>query len=294
MASYTPQQLEQAYAHCQRIVRNHYENFPVASRILPRHLRRPISAIYAFARTADDFADEGHWDAETRLTKLQHYDKQLEAIAYGDMVSEPVFIALADSIVRFGLPIQLFHDLLSAFTQDVTKNRYANLQEIWKYCRFSANPIGRLLLHLIKADSPQNLQHSDAICSALQLINFLQDIEQDLQENARIYLPQDLMHHYGVSEEQLRQQANSAGLRQLVQELIHAAREKMLYGKPLGQAVRGRFGFQLRLMINGGLRVLELLEQQQESVFTRPRLKPGDWLWMLRHSLWGYLDERMP
>lgn len=278
MASYSSQQVHDAYAHCQQQVRNHYENFPVASLILPKHLRQPISAIYAFARSADDFADEGNLDAKTRLTKLQHYDAQLEAIAYGDAVDDPIFIALSHSITTYQLPLQLFHDLISAFTQDVTKKRYANLHEIWAYARCSANPVGRLLLQLTHAATPENLQRSDAICSALQLINFLQDISQDLTENNRIYLPQDLMAKYRVDEQQLSNQRNSDGLRKLVQELIDEAREKMVFGKPLGRAVNGRFGFQLRVMINGGLRVLELLEQQDGGVFSRPRLKKSDWL----------------
>lgn len=284
MASPPTQQVLDAYAYCQQIVRNHYENFPVASLILPRHLRQPISAIYAFARSADDFADEGDLDAETRLTKLQQYDKQLETIAYGDAVDDPIFIALAHSITTYQLPIKLFHELISAFTQDVTKTRYGNIHEVWRYCRCSANPVGRLLLHLTNTATEENLERSDAICSALQLINFLQDISQDLEENNRIYLPQDLMAKYGVDENQLRQQRHSGGLRQLAQELIDFARGKMLAGKPLGKTLGGRFGFQLRMMINGGLRILELLEQQNENVFLRPRLKKSDWFTLVWRS----------
>lgn len=285
MASYSPQQVTDAYAHCQQIVRSHYENFPVASLILPRNLRRPISAIYAFARSADDFADEGDLDTETRLTKLQEYDRQLEAIAYGDAVEQPIFIALADSIVQHRLPLQLFHDLLSAFSQDVTKKRYANLNEVWNYCRYSANPVGRLLLHLTRQPSQQNLERSDAICSALQLINFLQDISQDLEENNRIYLPQDLMQEYGVDEQQLHARRHSEGLQKLLQQLTAEARAKMEFGAPLGRALGGRFGFQLRLMINGGLRVLSLLEHQRQDLFSRPRLTGLDWLRMTMRAI---------
>jgi squalene synthase HpnC len=275
------QQLRAAYHYCRQLVHSHYENFPVASFILPRQLRRPISVIYAFARTADDFADEGDWDAETRLTKLKDYDDKLEAIAAGEAVDDPIFIALQHVLQQHQLPVQLFHDLITAFRLDVSKQRYASMDEVWDYCRYSANPVGRLLLHLLKADTAQNLERSDAICSALQLINFLQDISQDLSENNRIYLPQDELEHFDISEEQLRSAHSNKAMRCLLRQQIRYAREKMLFGQPLGRAVKGRFGFQLRLMINGGLRVLDLLERQQQDLFSRPRLKTRDWLWML-------------
>lgn len=278
-------QLASAYAHCQKMVRDHYENFPVASFILPKRLRQPISVIYAFARTADDFADEGDWDAETRLTKLKEYDDYLNTIEKGESIDHPIFIALADVIKQHQLPLQLFHDLITAFRLDVTKKRYADIDDVWDYCRYSANPVGRLLLHLMAVATPQNLEQSDAICSALQLINFLQDIEQDYKENNRIYLPQADMERFNVSEEHIRDRRSDAAFAQLIQQQIACAREKMLFGKPLGRAVGGRFGFQLRLMINGGLRVLERLENLQEDLFARPRLRKRDWVFMLLRSV---------
>ncbi len=285
MVARDSQQVEQAYAHCQQIVRSHYENFPVASFILPKHLRRPISVIYAFARNADDFADEGDMDAETRLVKLKDYDDKLDKIASGQNLDDPVFIALADVIKQHALPLQLFHDLITAFRLDVTKTRYKDINDVWDYCRYSANPVGRLLLHLTKEDSTENLERSDAICSALQLINFLQDIEQDLSENNRIYLPQQDMLRFQVSEDQLKEKLSNDAMLNLIRQQILYAREKMLFGKPLGRAVRGRFGFQLRIMINGGLRVLELLEKQQNDLFSRPRLGKRDWMKMIWRSL---------
>lgn len=285
MAARDSQQVEQAYAHCQQMVRSHYENFPVASFILPKHLRRPISVIYAFARNADDFADEGDWDADTRLEKLKDYDDKLEKIAAKQDIDDPVFIALADVIKQHALPLQLFHDLITAFRLDVTKTRYKDINDVWDYCRYSANPVGRLLLHLTKEDTTENLERSDAICSALQLINFLQDIEQDLSENNRIYLPQEDMLRFQVTEHQLKEKLSNEAILKLIQQQILYAREKMLFGKPLGRAVRGRFGFQLRIMINGGLRVLELLEKQQNDLFSRPRLGKRDWLRMVWRSL---------
>ena len=278
-------QVTNAYAYCQKMVREHYENFPVASFILPKRLRQPISVIYAFARSADDFADEGDWDAETRLTKLKEYDDYLDAIEKGESIDHPIFIALADVINKHQLPLQLFHDLITAFRLDVTKKRYADIDDVWDYCRYSANPVGRLLLHLMDADSAQNLEQSDAICSALQLINFLQDIEQDFAENNRIYLPQADLQRFNVDEEHIRDRRSDDAFAQLIQQQIAYAREKMLFGKPLGRAVGGRFGFQLRLMINGGLRVLERLENQKEDLFARPRLRKRDWVFMLLRSV---------
>jgi len=284
MVARDSQQVEQAYAYCQQMVRSHYENFPVASFILPKHLRRPISVIYAFARNADDFADEGDWDTNARLEKLKDYDDKLDKITSEKNVGDPVFIALADVINQHALPLQLFHDLITAFRLDVTKKRYKDINDVWDYCRYSANPVGRLLLHLTKEDTTENLERSDAICSALQLINFLQDIEQDLFENNRIYLPQEDMLRFNVNEEQLKEKCSDNAMQQLIQQQIHYAREKMLFGKPLGRVVHGRFGFQLRIMINGGLRVLELLEKQQTDYFSRPRLSKSDWLRMIWHS----------
>jgi squalene synthase HpnC len=284
MASPTPQQVEAAYARCLQIVRGHYENFPVASVVLPQALRRPIAVIYAFARTADDFADEGTWDAATRLTKLQDYDDKLDAIAAGRSLDDPIFIALADVIHKHGLPRPLFHDLVSAFRQDVTQKRYRTLDEVWDYCRRSANPVGRLLLHLLDAATPANLHQSDAVCSALQLINFLQDLEQDYVENGRIYLPLEDMARFGVTESHIAEQRSDEAMRELLQHEIRIARARMLAGAPLGRSLRGRFGFQLRLMINGGLRVLELLEGQRDDLFSRPRLQTRDWLRLIWRS----------
>jgi hydroxysqualene synthase len=277
--------LSESYNYCQTMVRNHYENFPVASFILPKRLRQPISVIYAFARTADDFADEGDDCAETRLANLAQYDDYLRAINKGESINHPIFIALADVISKHQLPLSLFHDLITAFRQDVTKTRFSDIDDVWDYCRYSANPVGRLLLHLMAAASPENLCHSDDICSALQLINFLQDIDQDFTENKRIYLPQADLSRFSVTESHFRDKCSDAAFAALIQQQIIYAREKMLAGQPLGRAVGGRFGFQLRLMINGGLRVLDLLDAQHGDLFSRPRLSKRDWLLMLVRSI---------
>lgn len=277
--------LRDAYAHCLRMARSHYENFPVASRFLPERLREPIAVIYAFARTADDFADEGDLDPATRIAKLTAYDAQLDAIAAGDKVDDPVFVALADVIRRHDLPMSLFHDLLTAFRMDVTQKRYANYEEVLYYCRHSANPVGRLLLHLYHLATPVNLAHSDAICSALQLINFWQDLGQDYRENNRIYLPQDEMAKYGVSEDHLRHGRTDAAMRALMDFQIERTRRLLLSGAPLGKILPGRMGFELRLTLHGGLRVLNALEARRGDAFARPRLGAADWLAMLRDAL---------
>ncbi|NOZ53482.1 MAG: squalene synthase HpnC [Gammaproteobacteria bacterium] len=286
MATQTQLQIHKAYDHCLRIAHNHYENFPVASFLLPKNLRLPIAVIYAFARTADDFADEGECLPHERLAKLNNFEANLIAMKKATTESnieqyaenDNLFIALREVIDKHQLPLQLFLDLLTAFKQDITKTRYSNIEEILGYCHYSANPVGRLLLHLTKQTSPQNLAWSDSICSALQLINFLQDIHQDYQENNRIYLPMDEMAHFGVTETHIQQKRSDAAMRLLIKQQLRRAKTMMLAGSPLGNAISGRFGLQLRLMINGGLKILKHLENQENNYFSRPRLEFRDWI----------------
>ncbi len=277
--------LKSAYAECLHMAQSHYENFPVASRLLPKHLRQPIAVIYAFARRADDFADEGDLSNEERIAKLTDFGNKLELVEQGQEVDDTTFIALADVIKQHQLPISLFHDLLTAFKMDVTKTRYANFGEVMEYCRYSANPVGRLLLHLNNAASPQNLGYSDAICSALQLTNFLQDISQDLDESDRIYIPLDEMEQYGVSEEDIRNKITNQASRDLIQFQIQRTRKLMQSGAPLGKVLKGRMGLELRLTIMGGSRILYKLNQQQNDVFSRPRLSKWDIGWVIWKAL---------
>jgi len=267
----TDTEVAQAYHWCRQLAQSHYENFPVASFLLPRRQRNPVAAIYAFARSADDIADEGDASEEARLQQLDDMALALKAIAQCASPEQPLYIALADTIERYILPIELFHDLLSAFRQDVTCKRYENFGELMNYCRRSANPVGRLLLHLNDQASEQNLARSDAICSALQLINFLQDISQDYEENGRIYLPQDEMQRFAVNEDAIRKRHNSFELKELIRFQIRRARDLLRAGSPLGMQLRGRFGLELRAIILGGARVLEKLHAQ-DDVFARPRL----------------------
>jgi squalene synthase HpnC len=277
--------VERAYAHCLSRARSHYENFPVASVILPRRLRGPVAAVYAFARTADDFADEGDLAPAERLAALERYEALLGMAAKGcPPDDEPVFIALADLIPRFQVPAALFADLLSAFRQDVTCRRYARFDDLLDYCRRSADPVGRILLHLHGAATAPNLPLSDRVCTALQLINFLQDIAQDFNENDRIYLPQDEMAACGVSERHIRERRNDPPMRALFLQQVARNRQIMWQGAPLGRHLRGRFGLEIRMVISGGLAVLDRLEAAPD-LFARPRLRRRDVAGMILRSL---------
>ncbi len=270
--------LNDAYDYCLQLARNHYENFPVASTLLPARLRRPVAVIYAFARTADDLADEGEATTEERLAALDRYAQQLKQLEKGATPDDPIFIALADMIATHHLPLSLFHDLLSAFRQDVTTKRYADFPMVLDYCRRSANPVGRLLLHLNGDATEENLLASDKICSALQLINFLQDLQQDYQENARIYLPQDEMQRFGVDETWLADRRNDEAMHHLIALQRERIRAMMEEGAILGTRLTGRFGFEIRLIIAAGIRVLDKLAHHGGDVFARPRLGKGDYL----------------
>jgi phytoene synthase len=258
----------------------HYENFPVASLLLPAALREPVEVIYRFARTADDFADEGDAAPELRLEKLNDYRRQLSA------PSDALLQDVAKTIREHELPVQLFADLLDAFSQDVTKKRYANFPEVVDYCRRSANPVGRLLLHLFKRTSDSNCRHSDAICSALQLINFWQDVDVDYVKGGRIYLPLDEMARHGVTEEHISQKTCDDAWRALMKFQVERTRDLMVSGKSLGHALPGRIGLEIRATIQGGLRILEKIEQAGYDVFRRrPTLRAFDWPLLLLRAV---------
>ena len=269
-------QLKQAYDFCQQLAKSHYENFPVASILLPKRLRQPISVIYAFARTADDFADEGNASSETRLQQLDTYSLSLRQISDCDYQgSDPIFIALANVIQTNDLPTHLFDDLLSAFKQDVVKNRYADFNEVLDYCTRSANPVGRLLLHLCGNPTCEQLEQSDAVCTALQLINFYQDIVQDYTEQDRIYIPQNELAKSGLIESDLIH-PDTQKIAPLIRSLYQRTEQLMAKGYPLGSTLSGRMGWEVRAMTLGGVYTLALLrEQTNENLLTRPRLGRG-------------------
>jgi squalene synthase HpnC len=256
----------------------HYENFPVASLLLPAPLRRPVEAIYRFARTADDFADEGNDPPAIRLARLNDYRAQLARIEAAQPAREPLFQELEKIIRDHELPLQPFRDLLDAFSQDVTQKRYASYAGLLDYCRRSANPVGRLLLHLFKRTTDSELRQSDAICTALQLVNFWQDVEVDYAKGERIYLPQDEMAHHGVTERHLAQKDCDAAWRALMSLQVTRTRELMLSGKDLGRSLPGRVGLEIRATVQGGLRILGKIEAADYDVFRRrPVLTALDW-----------------
>lgn len=263
----------------------HYENFPVASLLVPARLRRPIEVIYHFARSADDIADEGDATPAERLADLAAYHAELDRIAAGTPPLTPLFVSLAEVIRQHTLPIQLFRDLLDAFAQDVVKKRYADYPELLDYCRRSANPVGRLVLHLFGSTEAEHLEQSDCICTALQLINFWQDVAIDWQKD-RVYIPQTDFPHFKTSEADIAAGRWSANWAALMDFEIDRAQALMRRGAPLVHALPGRLGWEIRLTMQGGLRILERLRRVRGNVFAhRPRLGKWDWLVLAGRSL---------
>ncbi len=271
---------------------DHYENFPVASILCPARLRPAIGAIYLFARTADDLADEGDVAPTTRLQALQAYREDLLAVFQGrsHSASWPTVFSRLTTVIRdFNLPLAPLTDLLSAFEQDVTKAHYADKDELLDYCRRSANPVGRLLLHLYGVADAQALVRSDAICSALQLSNFWQDLSVDLSRK-RLYVPLDELNQHHVTMEHLVTQQDSLAVRELVKSLVMWTRQLMGQGAELPFAFQShagwRAGLELRLVVQGGLRILDKIEAIDfDSMRQRPQLGTKDAIAMLWRAL---------
>ncbi|MBK6862511.1 MAG: squalene synthase HpnC [Ideonella sp.] len=254
---------------------DHYENFPVASWLCPPALRPAVRAIYAFARTADDLADEGTATRDERLAALTAYERDLHAACAGQALSprwREVFVPLGPVIARHRLPPVLFTDLLDAFRQDLTQTRYADRAQLLDYCRRSANPVGRLLLHLYGVADAQALRKSDAICSSLQLANFWQDLSIDTARG-RLYIPRADCERHGVAAADLLARRDSPMARALIGEMVAWTRRLMLEGAPLVHRVAGRAGWELRLVVQGGLRILQRIEQRGfDALLQRPCL----------------------
>lgn len=264
----------------------HYENFPVASVLLPKRLRQPVGVIYAFARAADDFADEGDLDDDARLALLGGFRAELDRIGAGLPPATPLFHELKEIIDRHRLPLQAFYDLLDAFSQDVVKKRYTHFGEVMDYCQRSANPVGLLLLHLYGAATERNISYSNAICSSLQLINFLQDIAIDYHDKNRIYLPQDELAKYRITETKIARGDSSGLWKPFMQFQIERTRKLLQAGAPLGSVLRGRIGLEMRMIIMGGETILRKLHKSGGDIFNdRPLIKPGDWIFMLYRAL---------
>lgn len=279
--------MAEAYAYCERLTRSHYENFPVGSLLVPKGKRRHVYSIYAFARTADDFADEGYdtpLSQSERLAALDDWERQLEACCRGE-AEHPIFVALAATINELQLPVQLFRDLLSAFKQDVVKRRYADFDEVLDYCTRSANPVGRLILLLFGYRDEALHRLSDYICTALQLANFWQDVAVDLEKD-RIYLPQDELARFGCDEAQLFARRFDERYAALLKFQVDRTREIFLTGRPLPRLVRGRLSFELRLTWQGGMRILELIERAgYNTLKERPVITTWDKAVLLARAL---------
>jgi squalene synthase HpnC len=260
---------------------DHYENFPVASWLCPAPLRPAVRAIYWFARTADDIADEGEASAEDRRRDLAAYRDDLLAISAGREPSArwpAVFAPLSQVLSTHRLPLDLLLDLLSAFEEDTRHAGYADRAHLLRYCERSANPVGRLLLHLHGLDAPLLLRQSDAVCTALQLVNFWQDLSVDMPRG-RLYVPRADAEAHGVDLARAGAGPESPAVRALVAELVAWARALMLEGAPIALAVPGRVGWELRLVVQGGLRILEKIEAMNfASLARRPRLHLADHL----------------
>jgi squalene synthase HpnC len=290
-----PPDLAEAYRACERMARAHYENFPVASLLLPADMRPHVAALYAFARTADDFADEGDRSPEEREALLDQWARLLdEAVRSGSShlsgasdenssANSPIWpplpesatvpiLATANTIRERNLPLPLFHDLLSAFRQDVRVKRYDTWNDVLDYCRRSANPVGRLVLRIGGYASPELDRESDAVCTALQLTNFWQDLERDWQKG-RLYVPADDRAAAGAREEDLDRRAWTPEWRHALARVAARTRELFADGRPITGHVEGRLKWELRLTWLGGVRILDSLERRGFNVFDkRPAL----------------------
>lgn len=271
---------------------DHYENFPVGSLALPRRMRKAVHVIYRFARHADDIADEGDAPAAERLAALQALREELDRIGAGQQPQQPLMQALALVIAERQLPLQPFYDLLSAFSQDVEKTRYQNFAELVDYCRRSANPVGRLMLALYGEHDSRSLAMSDGICTALQLINFWQDVAVDWQKG-RVYIPQDDLAKFRICEQQIARGDAGGVWPMLMDKEVKRALAMLQAGSPLALKLRGRFGLELRMIVLGGERILKKIHDARGDVFNhRPVLGWKDWPVIIGKALWAPYARR--
>jgi len=284
--------VQKSYQHCMALARNHYENFPTASRLIRSDLRPAVAAIYAFARTADDIADEGHDKADKRLKQLDAWETLLERCVKTE-VNHPVFLALGDAIRRHELPVSCLHDLLTAFRMDVSIHAYASLDELLFYCRHSANPVGRLMLALHGAQAPAALTASDSLCTALQLTNFWQDLSRDIP-NGRCYLPDEWLAESNLCSRDLLQETLPEEMSARLQPVLGHAMEFTTGLMYQGRLLLGHLPFRLRLQIaasmRGGQSILRKLDKI-DALHVRPKLAAVAWFGIMPGAL---LDALMP
>ena len=271
-----PQYLRPHYRYCYKIATDHYENFPVASVVVPKHLRPHIAAIYAFARIADDFADESQ-----NATALQQWRTYLHQFPDVSGIPHPLFPALFYTIQQFSLPIALLDDLLTAFQKDLTNPTFYRWDDLLDYSHYSANPIGRLLLILFGYSQEELLPFSDAICTALQLTNFWQDLSRDLPRG-RCYIPLEELQALNLPPELSYFQAHPRPFLQLFRNLLQRTEKLYQQGYPLLHYLKGRFALEIRLVLHGGMQTLQRIHQMRTRIlYERPTLTITDWLQFL-------------
>lgn len=268
-----PPGLRAAEGYCRRLARRHYENFTVASFLLPRRLRQPFCNLYAYCRWADDLADE-MGDPRRSLALLDWWEGQLRACYRGE-ANHPVFVALRETAGQFDLPVEPLADLLVAFRQDQTTTRYETFEELLGYCRYSANPVGRLVLHLGGSYDPARVELSDSICTGLQLANFCQDVAGDW-DRGRIYLPAEECRQAGYDESHFARRESGEAFRRLMAEQVTRAEQWLRRGSPLVDRVDRSLRLPVVLFVRGGLAVLEAIRQQNYDVWAA-RPKVGKW-----------------
>lgn len=277
---HTSPSLSEAYRHCQCLADAHYENFPTASRLIRADLRPAVAAMYAFARHADDIADNSSRPPALREKELDAWETLLERCPHQE-VDHPIMLALGDTIRRHRLPADLLHDLLTAFRMDLTIHRYATVEDLHYYCRHSANPVGRLILALHGVDDPEALTASDAICTALQLANFWQDIAQDLADG-RCYLAQSWLTQHQLDQEQLLDDcADPERFRHALGDAIAHTRGLFDCGERLLGSLPWRLRLQIAATLAGGRAILQAVERSEDPRHHRPVLRKSDWLGLL-------------
>lgn len=279
----------EAFAFCTRLTKSHYENFPVGSVLMPARLQPAVHSLYAFMRTADDFSDENRraGDEQERLSWLESWDAMLSDCERGK-ADHPIFIALRSTLAQYDLPAQWLHDLVHAFSMDCTVRRYETSDDLLNYCRYSANPVGRLILTLFGYRDEELYRLSDSICTALQLANHWQDVAVDLDKD-RIYLPQASWRRFGVMEEDLRARVATPEFKQMLAFEMERAREYFEMGRALPEKVKGRLRWELRFTWRGGVRILDKIEKLDYDVFTkRPVVTKADWLGIALRTLFSH------
>ncbi len=266
------------------LARNHYENFPVASFLIPRYYRNDVAIVYWFARTADDLADEGNVDSAKRLNDLNHFEDEFKRSLKGESNNQ-YFNQLSKTISEKKLSAKYFFDLLSAFRQDVVKNKYSNYEEIENYCSRSANPVGRILLELFNINEEEAIISSDKICTALQLTNFFQDTVIDI-EKGRNYYPQNEMKMFGVMQKMFELKENNPNIKALVKHNVEKTQKLFDEGKNILKYLNGRFRIEIRWTIAGGEEILNKIKKNNYDVFTkRPKLNKIDFISLFIKSI---------